>query len=84
VRWFQLRCRSIPVANARRQLSLRYVNLCSVLTSQDRREARSPNIRDFTTHINSSVFLETHRGSLLATGEIEYESLRVLRPGALP
>jgi hypothetical protein len=64
-------------------LSLRYVNPCSVLTSQDRHEARYPNVRDFTTHLSSSVFLETHRGSQLATREIEYETMRVLRPGGV-
>jgi hypothetical protein len=33
-------------------LNLRYVNPCSVLTSQDRHEARRPNIRDFTTDLD--------------------------------
>ena len=39
-------------------LRLRYVNPCSVLTSQDRHEARYPNIGDFTTRLNSSVIFE--------------------------
>jgi single-stranded DNA-specific DHH superfamily exonuclease len=37
-------------------LSQRYVNSYSVLTSQDRHEARYPNVRDFTTHLHSRVF----------------------------
>jgi hypothetical protein len=64
--------------------SLRYVNPSSVLTSQDRREARRPNIRDFTTHMNSSVFFGAHFGNQLASREIETETCGYFDLEALP
>jgi RNA polymerase sigma-70 factor, ECF subfamily len=40
-------------------------------------------MRDFTTHLNSSVFFEARLGNQLATTEIEYETMRILRPGGV-
>jgi hypothetical protein len=56
-----------PLAKGSAYLSLRHVNLWFVLTSQDRHEVRHPDVRDFTSHLNSSVFFEAGPGCSLAT-----------------
>ena len=40
-----------------------------------------PNMRAFTSHLNSSVFSEARLGNSLATRKIECETLRMLLPG---